>query len=223
MSGSKDTPVPRGKRLPDPLDLVAEIKGLIEETRAMVVTTVNAGLTVLSRRVGRQIHEEILKHGRAEYGQKILPTLSAKLLAEYGRGWSQRNLAYMIRVAEVLPDSQRELCARLSWSHIRQIIYIKDVLKRDFRTEMCRVEGWSTRTLDKVSALMRQLSWTHFLPIIYLKEPLQREFYAEVCRIERWSTFTLQKKIGSVLHEGTTLSRRHLEERSVKLEGRTGK
>jgi predicted nuclease of restriction endonuclease-like (RecB) superfamily len=57
----------------------------------------------------------------------------------------------MVRLAEVFPDSDilQTLCAKLSWSHFKIIIYIDDSLKRDFYAEMCRVEGWSTRTLQK--------------------------------------------------------------------------
>lgn len=135
----------------DNLDLVADIRQLIEETRAAVASTVNAGLTVLYWRVGKRISEELLKGKRAEYGEKILPTLSARLVAEYGRGWGARNLADMIRFAEVLPDPQilQTLCAKLSWSHFRELITIEDALKREFYIEMCRVEGWSVRTLRK--------------------------------------------------------------------------
>jgi len=42
----------------------------------------------------------------------------------------------------------------LSWSHIRLIIYLDDDLKRDFYAEMCRLEGWSVRTLEKKIAGM---------------------------------------------------------------------
>jgi len=37
----------------------------------------------------------------------------------------------------------------LSWSHFKAIIYLDDPLKRDFYAEMCRVESWNTRTLQK--------------------------------------------------------------------------
>ena len=37
----------------------------------------------------------------------------------------------------------------LSWTHLKQLIYIDDPLKRDFYIEICRVERWSTRTLEK--------------------------------------------------------------------------
>jgi len=132
-------------------DLFHEIRRMIEETRSAVAATVNAGLTLLYWRVGKRIREEIFHSKRAEYGKRILPSLSAKLSSEYGRGWSERNLAYMIRFADVFPDEEilQTLCANLSWSHFRQIIHIDDSLKRDFYAEMCRVERWSVRTLRK--------------------------------------------------------------------------
>jgi predicted nuclease of restriction endonuclease-like (RecB) superfamily len=142
------------KAAPAPIfskELISDIRGMIEETRAFVATTVNAGLTLLYWRVGGRIRNDILNEDRAEYGKQILPTLSAKLSADYGRGWSERNLAYMVRFGEVFPNQEilQALCAKLSWSHFKSIIYMDDPLKRDFYVEMCRIEGWSTRTLQK--------------------------------------------------------------------------
>jgi predicted nuclease of restriction endonuclease-like (RecB) superfamily len=37
----------------------------------------------------------------------------------------------------------------IGWTHLRRIIYLDDPLKRDFYAEMCRIEQWSTRTLDQ--------------------------------------------------------------------------
>jgi hypothetical protein len=42
---------------------------------------------------------------------------------------------------------------QLSWTHFKSIIYLDDSLKRDFYAEMCRVEGWSTRILQKKDRL----------------------------------------------------------------------
>lgn len=131
--------------------LLSDIRRIIEDTRSSIAATVNTGLTLLYWHVGQRIRQEVLKSERAEYGKQILPTLSAKLTQEYGRGWSERNLAYMIRFSEIFPelDILQTLCAKLSWSHFKDIIYIEDPLKRNFYTEMCRVEGWSVRTLRK--------------------------------------------------------------------------
>ena len=40
---------------------------------------------------------------------------------------------------------QREL----SWSHLKALIYIDDLLKCDFYLEICRVERWSVRQLQE--------------------------------------------------------------------------
>jgi hypothetical protein len=37
---------------------------------------------------------------------------------------------------------------QLTWTYFKSVIYIDDPLKRDFYAEMCRIEGWSTRTLE---------------------------------------------------------------------------
>lgn len=158
-------------------ELVTDLRSMIAEGRAAVAATVNAGLSVLYWQVGKRIHEEILKQGRAEYGQKILQTLSAKLRTEFGKGWSERNLDNMVRFAVVLPDFEisHALSAKLSWTHFRKLIYIEDGLKRDFYIEMCRVEGWSTRTLNrKINSMLYERTALSKKP----KELIQAELEA---------------------------------------------
>ncbi|MDA8139600.1 MAG: PDDEXK nuclease domain-containing protein [Desulfobacteraceae bacterium] len=130
--------------------LVQYIRGLIEEARATVATTVNAALTTLYWRVGRRIHEEILKGDRAGYGDKIVHALSAQLRQDYGQGFTERNLFNMIRFAQVFPHEEivTALRTQLNWTHFRILIAIDDPLKRDFYAEMCRIDRWSTRTLQ---------------------------------------------------------------------------
>ena len=73
------------------------------------------------------------------------------MATEFGRGYSERNLANMVRFAEVFPDPKilQSLIAKLGWTHFQKLIYIDDPLKRDFYAEMCRIEKWNTRTLGK--------------------------------------------------------------------------
>ncbi len=131
--------------------LLADIKQMIEHTRQTVSQTVNAGLTLLYWNIGRRINDEILGHQRAEYGQQILPTLSAKLELEYGNGYSQRSLKRMIDFAAQFPDLEivASLSRQLSWSHFILITPLKNDLQRDFYAQMCRIENWSVRTLQK--------------------------------------------------------------------------
>lgn len=57
----------------------------------------------------------------------------------------------MKRFADAFPDEKIvfALSAVLSWTHFRQLIYLDRPLQREFYAEMCRVERWSTRTLEK--------------------------------------------------------------------------
>ena len=57
----------------------------------------------------------------------------------------------MVRFAEVFPDPRivQPLAAQLSWTHFTLIIYLDDPLQRDFYAEMCRIERWNKRTLEK--------------------------------------------------------------------------
>jgi len=137
--------------LPVPKNLIVDIRRLIEETRSAVAVTVNAGLTALYWRIGKRIKEEILKGHRAEYGKRIVVSLSRQLVQEYGNSFSEKNLRRMIQFAEVFPDEQIvvSLIRHLSWTHLLALIPLKDPLQREFYTEMCRVERWSVRTLRK--------------------------------------------------------------------------
>ena len=43
----------------------------------------------------------------------------------------------------------------MSWSHIRQLMFIDDKLKRDFYIEICRMEHWSVRQLgDRIDSML---------------------------------------------------------------------
>jgi predicted nuclease of restriction endonuclease-like (RecB) superfamily len=135
----------------EPGELAAEIRQMIQAARHQVAQMVNAGLTMLYWQIGTRIRQDILKEKRAEYGKEILRALSAKLAPEFGRGFGARNLFRMVRFAEVFPDRQivSALMTQLGWTHFIYLIALQDDLKRDFYAEMCRIERWSTRTLQQ--------------------------------------------------------------------------
>lgn len=137
--------------------LLAEVREMILATRQTVAQGVNSALVVLYWRIGQRIRTDILKEKRAGYGEKIVHALGAQLSAEFGRGFTKRNLFNMVRFAEVFVDLEivHALSAQLSWTHLRRIIYLDEPLKRDFYAEMCRMERWNTRTLNqKVQSML---------------------------------------------------------------------
>ena len=131
--------------------LLADVREMIQRARAGVARAVDTGLVSLYWHIGRRIRKDILREKRADYGEGIVHALSAQLEAEFGRGFTPRNLFNMVRFAETFRDPKivHALSAQLGWTHFRRIIYLDDPLKRDFYAEMCRVENWSTRTLEK--------------------------------------------------------------------------
>ncbi len=131
--------------------LYNQIRELIDEARQRVATTVNAELTLLYWQIGKCIQSEVLKGERAEYGKQIIASLSKKLTLAYGKGWSQRQLHYCLRIAETFPDEKilHTLCSQLSWSHLRLLIIIDDPIKRNFYIEIAQLENWSVRQLQE--------------------------------------------------------------------------
>jgi predicted nuclease of restriction endonuclease-like (RecB) superfamily len=139
-----------------PADLIDDIRHMIDEARAATATAVNTALTMLYWRVGNRINQEILEGNRADYGAKIVTTVSKQLEWEYGGGFAEKNLRRMIQFAEVFPDEKIvvSLMRQLSWTHFIALIPLKNPLQREFYAEICRVERWSVRTLRKKIASM---------------------------------------------------------------------
>ncbi|HEV3386054.1 MAG TPA: DUF1016 N-terminal domain-containing protein [Gemmata sp.] len=149
MAGRKKTPKKSTKDLTrrtevqpvrvDSIHLLADLQSLIRDTREQLARVVNSALVLLYWSIGDRIRRDILKETRADYGKEIVSTLAVQLTAEFGRGYSRRNLFHMIRLADVYPrlNIVQTLSAQLGWSHFLEVIYFDDELKRDFYAEMC--------------------------------------------------------------------------------------
>jgi hypothetical protein len=71
----------------EPGALTAEIRQMIIAARGQVAQAVNVAFTMLYWQIGTRIRQDILKERRAEYGEKIVHALSAKLVPEFGNGF----------------------------------------------------------------------------------------------------------------------------------------
>ncbi|MFA9191780.1 PDDEXK nuclease domain-containing protein [Flavobacterium sp. FZUC8N2.13] len=131
--------------------LLNSIIGLIDQTRHVVAKTVNQELTLLYWNIGKTINDDILKNDRADYGKKLILNLSNALSNRYGSGFNKRNLHSFIKLNTIIQDITivHTLCAQLSWSHIRNLIYIENPIKREFYIQMAVHERWSVRTLQE--------------------------------------------------------------------------
>jgi len=131
--------------------LVKDISALIDEARNHIAREYNSTQALLSWMIGKRIDEEILKSERAEYGENVVILLANHLGLNYGKGYSRPNLFRMIKFFKAFPNREivSTLSRQLSWSHFVLICAIDDELKRNFYAEMCRVQRWSVRALQK--------------------------------------------------------------------------
>jgi len=117
--------------------------------RHQVYAAVNRELLEAYWTIGRHIAEyEQVKQDRAVYGKKLLQQLSADLTVQFGKGFSMTNLYSMRQFFEAYPISQT-LSAKLTWSHVVELVDISDPLARSFYEKQSVAENWSVRQLKR--------------------------------------------------------------------------
>ena len=137
--------------------LLKDIKALIEETKLNIALNINISTNIFAWKTGKRIKDEFLKNKKPEYNKNVINSLSKELTLIYGKGYSKTNLFNFLKVYEIFPTIEifHTVSGKLSWSHLRHLIYIEDELKRDFYIEMCKMENWSTRSLqDRMKSML---------------------------------------------------------------------
>lgn len=145
------------KNLTNKHKLFDAIKTIVAQSKQDVAVAVNSTITQLYWNIGKLINQEILQNKRAAYGKQIVSTLSAQLTQEYGKGWSEKQLRHCLRIAETIEDFEivSTLSRQLSWSHLKELIYMEEPLKREFYIEMCKLEKWSVRTFrERINSML---------------------------------------------------------------------
>jgi hypothetical protein len=122
---------------------------MIEAARARIATAANFELTLPYWRIGRRIQSDMLSGERAAYGEAIVATVSQQLVAEYGRGFAYTGLTRMMGFFGAFPAEAivATLTQQLSWSQFRELLPLRQLLQREYKAEMCKIERWSVRTL----------------------------------------------------------------------------
>jgi len=102
--------------------------------------------------IGKRINMDVLENQRAEYGKQIVASVARQLREEYGsKGFDEKNIHRMMQFAQEFPDEQivASVMRQLSWTHILQVLPLKDGLQREFYLTLATSEKWSVRQLRK--------------------------------------------------------------------------
>ena len=133
--------------------LYNDVCEIIDRARVRVATYANTEVCLTNWYVGKRIKEDVLFNRRAEYGKKVLRRLSVRLIGKYGNGWGYEKLKHCVRSAYLFSEEEigYAVSTQLTWTHLRELMGVKDPLARQFYIEMARIEHWDTRTLaDKI-------------------------------------------------------------------------
>ena len=132
--------------------LIKDLRQIIEQARGHVAATANYELTMMYWHIGERINREVLGNERAEYGKQIVSAVSTQLQAEYGKkGLEPRSIWRMMQFAQEFPDVKivSAVSTKITWSHIIEILPLKDDLQREFYLTLASTERWSVRQLRK--------------------------------------------------------------------------
>ncbi len=157
--------------------LFSDLCSIIDKTRHRVATTVNSGMTLMYWGIGNRINTEVLGNERAEYGKKIVVTVSQQLQERYGKGYEPRTIRRMMNFAAKFPDIQivSTLLSQLQWSHFLQVLPIKDNLHCEFYLTMAASERWSVRTLrDRIDSMLYERTLISGKPEEFIKTELAK-------------------------------------------------
>lgn len=124
------------------------IKELVINSRNRVYATVNTEMLNLYWNIGKIIMEIQQGDERASYGESVLEKLSQKLMHEFGKGFSSRNLRTMRKFYLMYPI-WKTVSSKLSWSHYLELIKIEEETKRKFYLNECINSMWSVRELQR--------------------------------------------------------------------------
>jgi predicted nuclease of restriction endonuclease-like (RecB) superfamily len=123
-------------------------RDLILKSRKLVYQTANFAMVETYWRIGEKIVEEQGGAERAKYGDELISDLSQKLTAEFGKGFTVRNLRAM-RQFHIQFPIRHALRAELNWTHYRSLIRVENPKAREIYMNEAADNQWSTRFLDQ--------------------------------------------------------------------------
>jgi hypothetical protein len=200
--------------------LLSDIKAIIKEARRAAYAEINAVQIDQNWKIGKRIVEEE-QDGRirAEYGKRTIAELSAQLFAEFGEGYSERNLRDFRAFYVISPDSEiwHTRVPNLSRSHFRLIMRVSDPVAREWFINEASNEHWGVRTLDRNNPMIGSVllkdrttgdfafsnchtlcdnsSWAHYCTLITVENKKAQQYYFYETVKRKWSVRELQRQI----------------------------
>ena len=125
------------------------IKKILQTARDSAYRQVNFIMVEAYWHIGQRIVEEEQKgEDRAKYGSYLIKELSERLTADFGKGFSKRNIYNMKKFYLAFPKVQT-LSAQLTWSHYVLLLRVENPKAREYYMQECVKSNWGTRALER--------------------------------------------------------------------------
>ena len=172
---------------------------IIETAQKVAYSAVDLTLVHRNWLLGKRIADEELNgESRAEYGAEVIKKLSKDLNAQYGRGYTKTNLynfySFYKMYPEIFHSESGKSNVKLSWTHYRVLLQVKDEIAREWYENEALKETWSVKTLQRnissqyyyrilktqdktaVEAEMKELTSEYQSKLEFIKNPVIAEF-----------------------------------------------
>ena len=184
----------------DLTDLVQQVREIILSARAVAARSVDTVQVAMNFTVGQRIVEhEQRGDKRAAYGKQVMEHLAQSMTAEFGRGFSKRNLELMrqfyIMYAPRLKNFPSDL---MPFPQIAQIVSAQSIQENS---------GKIAQTLSAQLPGFPLISWSHYVFLMSIANPEERMFYEIEAARHSWNLRTLKRQVESCLYERLALSR----------------
>ena len=182
------------------VELIRQIREIILTARSLAARSVDTVQVSMNFAIGQRIVEhEQGGEKRAEYGKKVLATLGEALKAEFGRGFSRRNLGLMRQF--YLTYSSR---VALDIPHGQAPAHLADSVCQIHNSSLGQ-QNWQTPSAN--SARFAPISWSHYVVLLSIGDPAERSFYELEATQQGWSLRELERQVDACLYERLALSR----------------
>ncbi len=132
--------------------LIKDLEVLIASGRKAAYQSINQAMIDMYWNIGKRIVEEEQKgKARAQYGKALIKNLAAVLTAEFGSGFTARNLRNYRQFYLLFPEREiwHACVPNLTWTHFRSLLRVSDEDARIWYLRESSEQGWSSRTLDR--------------------------------------------------------------------------
>lgn len=161
------------------MQIINDIKKIIIQANQNTYKNINFEMVRAYWLIGRRIvEEEQAGTERAVYGRGIIKKLSTSLQAEFGKGFSERNIEQMRQFYAAYP--------------------IPQTVSAELKTE--------TLSKDQTNVPDFKLSWSHYQVLMRMADVSERRFYEIESANNSWSIRELKRQFDSGLFQRLALS-----------------